>query len=367
MAGGGTGGHLFPAIAVARQFLRENPENRILFCGTGRPMELKIVSQAGFSHRKISAEGFKGVGLKGRILSLLKIFAGIWESLGIIREFSPDVVVGVGGYAAVPMVMAARIRKIPIVLHEQNRVPGIANRYLSFLADRICVSFPGTQEKGFPTALRHSGKICLTGNPVRQEIVDSANTEPEDLNNPFTVLVIGGSQGARSINRAMIEAALWLKPAERYFIIHQTGPLDGESVERAYRDQYLACEVRPFFTDMARCYCRADLLICRAGASTVAEITAAGKAALFIPFPYAADDHQTVNAQSLVEAGAGDMITENKLSGRFLAQKMAYYSSRPEELRRMSRNAKKLGRTDAAKRIVAAVYQVLDSKSGQHS
>ncbi len=351
IAGGGTGGHLFPGIAIANAFMEKNAQNRILFAGTGKSVETAIVAEAGFPHRKVTAGGLKGQRLTARIRSLLKLPAGIYESVRIIREFRPHLVIGVGGYSSGPVVMAARLLGVKIVLHEQNRIPGIANRVLSLFADRVCVSFPDSAKKGFPASVMASGRIRVTGNPVRREILRMEEKESGNPDKVFTVLITGGSQGAHRINTAMTEAVRHLKELQRFHLVHQTGPQDESAVRQAYADAGISFEVRPFFTDMPVRYRDADLIICRAGASTVAEIAAMGKPAVFIPFPYAADDHQTMNARSLVQAGAADMIAQKDLDAQKLAQKIEYYADHPELLKKMAEKAKKFGKTDAAEQI----------------
>ncbi|MGE0084620.1 MAG: undecaprenyldiphospho-muramoylpentapeptide beta-N-acetylglucosaminyltransferase [Desulfococcaceae bacterium] len=362
IAGGGTGGHLFPGIAIANAFMERDAQNRILFAGTGKSVEMTIVAQAGFPHRKITAEGLKARGLTAQIRSLLKLPLGIWESVRMIREFRPHMVIGVGGYSSGPVVLAARLLGVKIVLHEQNRVPGITNRVLSFFADRVCASFPPSGEKGFPASVMASGRIRVTGNPVRKEILLIGGKKSESQNKFFTVFITGGSQGAHRINTVMTEAVHHLKNPQEFCFVHQTGPQDESAVRQTYYDAGISFEVRPFFTDMPIRYRNADLIICRAGASTVAEITAMGKPAVFIPFPHAADDHQTMNAHALVRAGAAEMIAEKDLDARKFAEKIAYFADHPEMLKKMAGKAKIFGKPDAAEQIADVCCSIL----GQH-
>lgn len=360
IAGGGTGGHLFPGIAIAHAFMEKNAQNRILFAGTGKNVETAIVSRAGFPHRKITAEGLKGRGLNAQIRSLLKLPVGIWESVRMIREFRPHLVIGVGGYSSGPVVLAAWLLGVKTVLHEQNRIPGIANRVLSLFADCVCVSFPPSGEKGFPASVLTSGRICVTGNPVRGKILQIGEKESENPDDVFTVLITGGSQGAHRINMTMTEAVHHLKEPQKFRMVHQTGSQDESAVRQAYGDAGIASEVRSFFTDMPLQYRDADLILCRAGASTVAEIAAMGKPAIFIPFPHAADDHQTKNARALVQAGAADMIPEKELEARKLAEKIEYYAAHPELLKKMAEKAKKFGKPDAAAHIAEICFSLFD-------
>lgn len=361
IAGGGTGGHLFPGIAVAQEFMARNPQNRILFVGTGKPFELSVISEAGFAHKRITAEGIKRRGLLNQAVAILKIPKGIIESAKILKRFGPNIVVGVGSYAAGPLAMAAYLLKIKIVLHEQNLLPGITNRILSRLANRVYVSFNDTAK------VLNSRKTHFTGNPVRKEILQSI-VEQKDIRKadskkrkPFTVLVIGGSQGAHSINMAFMEALEHIKNKDNFFFVHQTGTRDEKIVQRAYRKHSTPCEVRSFFKDMARQYQQADLVICRAGATTVAEITAIGKSVIFIPFPFAADNHQVLNARALEKAGAAEVILEENLSGKTVVERIDYYFSNPERLQHMAFRARRFGRPDAAADIVDDCYDLVSS------
>ena len=255
--------------------------------------------------------------------------------------------------------MGARLLGIKIVLHEQNILPGITNRILSRFADRIYVSFAETIMGAAPK------KIRFTGNPVRKEIVHCAETlKNNDIKAPekekkFTILILGGSQGAHSINMAFLEALEYLENSENIFFVHQTGAPDEAQVKRGYDEHGIENDTRAFFKDVARRYQSADLIICRAGATTVAEIKAIGKGVIFIPFPFAADNHQVLNARSLEKAGAADMILEKDLSGKVLAERINYYVQRPEALQQMALRSSDLGRVDAAAMIVDDCYELL--------
>lgn len=364
IGGGGTGGHLFPGIAIAQEFLDRNPESSILFVGTGRAFEISILAETGFRHQRITAEGLKGRGIWNQIVSISKIPKGVFESIRILKGFKPDLVIGVGGYAAGPLVMGAWFLKIKVVLHEQNILPGITNRILSHFADRIYVSFQETQSGLNPK------KVQVTGNPVRKEILQCARgknkTRVRDSRQKtlFTIFVIGGSQGAHSINTAVLDAINYIENKENFFFIHQTGARDETQVKRTYAQNGIQCEVQAFFRDMGVKYQNADLIICRAGATTVAEIKAVGKGTIFIPFPFAADNHQVLNAQSLVDAGAAEMILEKNLSGKVLAERINAYASRPEVLDRMASRAGDLGGLNAAAVIVDDCYELVKSAHG---
>lgn len=363
IAGGGTGGHLFPGIAMAREFAARNSATRVVFVSTGNPMERSVLSKADLELRCVTAAGIKGRGLWNQLLSVLKIPKGILESMRILKDFSPDLTIGLGSYSAGPVVIGAWLRRIPIVIHEQNILPGITNRILARFAKRIYISFKNTQSSF------DSRKIRWTGNPVRRELLEysapPAAGEKEDPGNGlFTVLIIGGSQGAHRINTALIEALEHLPKKDRLHFVHQTGAADEEQVAEAYRRHNTRGTVRSFFDNMAELYARADLLICRAGATTIAEITALGKAAIFIPFPYAADNHQVLNAGSLSEQGAAEMIIEKDLTGPILGEKIAYYSAHREALDNMAAKAGRFGHPDAAGNIVDDCYGLVDSMRG---
>jgi UDP-N-acetylglucosamine--N-acetylmuramyl-(pentapeptide) pyrophosphoryl-undecaprenol N-acetylglucosamine transferase len=359
IAGGGTGGHLFPGIAIAQEFMARNPNNRVLFVGTGKPFETTALSKADFAHKRITSEGIKGRGLGNQTRSILKIPKGILESVMILKRFRPDLVFGVGGYSAGPLAAAAWLLGTKIVLHEQNIFPGITNRILSRLADRVYVSFDD-----IPTGIRPK-KVLYTGNPVRREILQypknqkGLEIDESEQKRYFVILILGGSQGAHSINMAILEAIETITDKDKFFFIHQTGLNDETRVKNAYERYGMSCRVQAFFNDMDRQYQKADLVICRAGATTVAEIKAIGKGAIFIPYPFAADNHQVLNARSLEKTGAAEMILEKDLNGKALAERINFYASNPDTLRQMASRAKDLCRTDAAAVIVDDCYKLV--------
>ncbi len=356
IAGGGTGGHLFPGVAIAEEFLRRNGNSRVLFIGTERGLEARVLKDSGFELRTIDIEGVKGRGLRA-VVALFKIPWSIVQSFRIIRSYSPDLVVGVGGYASGPAVVAAYLMGIPTVIAEQNAIPGVTNRILARFARRVFTNFAASL-KWFPPE-----KTLITGNPIRAGFVERCGSR--EKSDRFTVMVFGGSQGAHRVNEAVIEAIPRLADMQdRLRFIHQTGAKDASVVERAYREGGVEAQVFPFIHDMASAFRSADLLICRAGATSIAEITACGKAAVFIPFPYAVNDHQTGNAKVLVEAGAAEMVEERKLDGARLADTIRRLSSDPERIRRMEEQSRKLGNPRAATDIVDACSEML---KGIHS
>jgi UDP-N-acetylglucosamine--N-acetylmuramyl-(pentapeptide) pyrophosphoryl-undecaprenol N-acetylglucosamine transferase len=347
LTGGGTGGHLFPGVAICRELAARFPETEIMFIGTGRPLERKVIAAAGYHHALITVKGFKGMGPVRKLMALSVLPGSVLKAAAILWGFKPRIVIGVGGYAAGPVCLAAYLLRIPICLQEQNLLPGITNRMLAGLARRIYVAFED-QAARFP-----AGKVRLTGNPVREEIRRLAGTpHPKRPTTPFTVLIVGGSQGAHGINTAVAEMLACACGQNSIRFIHQTGSEDLGRMRQAYQAANLKADVRAFFDDMDQQYRLADLIVCRAGASTVAELTCVGKPAIFIPFPHATDNHQEFNARILVEKGAGDMIREAELSGVILWERICHYRAQPEVLKRMAANARALGRPEAVSAIV---------------
>jgi len=340
IAGGGTGGHLFPGIAIAEAFR----DSEILFVGTGNPMEVSTLSKKGFDHMGIVAEGFKGRGLWRQIRSLFKIPFGVWQALRVIWRFDPDIIIGLGAYASGPVALAARLTGKKIVIHEQNILPGLTNRILGRFADRIFISFPDN------LGIFRSSRTVITGNPVRRELL--AHKLDGKANGQFTVLVLGGSQGAHAVNCAVVETLDRLKKPAEITFIHQTGTKDAAWVSDAYERRDIKATVETFFVDMAGPYSSADLVICRAGATTVSELMALGKPAIFIPFPFAANNHQELNARYVADAGGAEVILEKDLNGAVLADRLDHYASHPESLQDMAKRILSLARPDAADVIV---------------
>ncbi len=361
IAGGGTGGHLFPGIAIAQEIMARNPKNKVLFVSSGTPFEKNILSKVGLRHIAISSGGIKQLGFRQKIKSAIKIPKGIFQSIFILKKFKPSIVVGVGSYSSGPVVIGAWLMRTTVVLHEQNTIPGVTNRILSDVAKRIYISFEETKEYLNPK------KVYFTGNPVRKEFFEhaalTASSQTRDSfhkQERFTILILGGSQGAHALNEAIIEALTHLKEKHHYFFIHQTGLQDESTVKNVYQSMGIPSEVKAFFDDMAQQYKRADLVICRAGATTIAEITAMGKSAIFIPYPFAADNHQASNAKALANAGASEMILQKDLCFKLLARRMEHYASHPDALSLMAAKAKQMGRPEAAKSIVDDCFTFLN-------
>ena len=340
LAGGGTGGHVIPALAIAQQ-LKSSYNAELLFIGTPRGMENRLVPAAGFQLRLVQVGALKNVSLMTRLRTVFDLPLAILKSSSMLSEFSPDVVIGVGGYASGPAMAAAILRGVPTIAFEPNVVPGFANRLVASRVSMAAVQFEQTG--------RFFRKFQVTGVPVRPAFFE---IPAKPFGPTPTLLVFGGSQGAHAINQAVIDALPALRekvPGLR--IIHQTGEKDFKDAEAAYQIAQFDAEVAPFITDMPGGFARADLLICRSGASTVGEVAAAGKPAIFVPFPRAADDHQKVNAKALVDAGAAAMLEESKLSAASLADTAAKLFADRAQLERMGEVAKALAHPNAAQDV----------------
>jgi UDP-N-acetylglucosamine--N-acetylmuramyl-(pentapeptide) pyrophosphoryl-undecaprenol N-acetylglucosamine transferase len=358
IAGGGTGGHIFPGIAVAMEVLKRYPGSDILFITGGRQIENELLQNTGIKRVAITVEGIKGRGLAKTIKATLKLPYGFFQSLSIIKRFSPDIVLGVGGYTAGPVCLAAKLLRIKTVIHEQNSYPGVTNRLLSRFVDRVFLSFKGSK-------IYFSGdKIFITGNPIRSEFLTGEEGLKRDSRR-FAILVTGGSQGASAINDAFIAALKRIKEMGLDpLITHQTGQADFENVVRQYKDKGLEGDIKPFIKDIAGAYRQADIVIGRAGAGTVFELAALGKPSILIPFPYAADDHQTTNARMLADAGGAMMINQRDLDPERLADVLIGFMKDKSSLEGMSKQARKAAMPDAAKLIVDKMEEMVGMKIG---
>jgi len=346
IAGGGTGGHVIPALAIAQQ-LKKQFAAEVLFIGTARGIETRLVPQAGFPLELIKVGGLKNVSLMTRAKTMFDLPRALWVSGRMLTDFNPDVVIGVGGYASGPAMFAAIRRRIPTLAFEPNVVPGFANRLVARWVSAAAVHFEETCEY-FP-------HCRVTGVPVREPFFQI----PAKAAGPPTLLVFGGSQGARAINQAMIESLPGLRDRiPGIQIIHQTGQRDFDHVQAAYQKSGISSEVHKFIDDMPGTFARADLLVCRSGASTVAEITAAGKPAIFVPFPQAADDHQNVNARALERVGAAVVVEESNLGAAYMVDTIAAVLADPNRLHGMSAAAKSLAHPKALEEIAEMVKQL---------
>ncbi len=358
IAGGGTGGHLFPGIALAREFERQRPGSRIVFVGSERGLEKRIVPQEGYELRLIPIGGLVGQGISRKLQTVLRMPSSLWRSYRILREDRPDLVIGVGGYASGPVMAMAALLGYPRVLVEPNAVPGLTNRLLGPWVHRIYLAFEETR-RSFGRGRAHRA-MRIYGNPVRREIAHGGSSVGRGPKQ--TLLVMGGSQGARAVNLAMGEALTALerlRPNIR--IIHQTGETDAVWVRERYERYRYDAVATPFLTTVAEAYRAADLVVCRAGATTVAELASCGLPAVLIPFPHATHDHQEKNARALAEAGAAEVILERDLTGERLARLIADLLTEPERLARMAARSRALGRPEAAERIVTDCLDLVDS------
>ncbi len=343
IAGGGTGGHVIPGLAIAQE-LKSTYHGEVLFVGTARGIENRLVPAAGFPLKLVKVGALKNVSAATRLKTMFDLPRAVWESRRILAEFRPDVVIGVGGYASGPAMVAAILRRIPTLAFEPNVVPGFANRVVGRFVSEAAVHFAET-EKYF--------RGCrVTGVPVRPAFFD-VRTSRQDHSNP-TLLVFGGSQGAHAINRAVLDsAALFRARIPNLHVIHQTGERDYDDARAIYAHSNPEAEVHRFIDDMPAFFARADLLLCRSGASTVAEVAAAGKPAIFVPFPRAADDHQKRNAETLERSGAALMLEESKLTPENLVETVSSLLSDPARLTNMGASARSLAHPNAARDIVA--------------
>jgi UDP-N-acetylglucosamine--N-acetylmuramyl-(pentapeptide) pyrophosphoryl-undecaprenol N-acetylglucosamine transferase len=343
LAGGGTGGHVIPALAIANE-LKKNYGAELLFIGTARGMENRLVPAAGYPLQLVRVGALKNVSLMIRAKTAFDLPRAVWDAGRMLNEFAPDVVIGVGGYASGPAMLSALMKHIPTLAFEPNFVPGFANRMVAHFVSGAAVHFEETAQ--------YFRRAEVTGVPVRQAFFEI----PEKRSGTPTLLVFGGSQGAHAINEAMIRCLPELtRQAAGIHIIHQTGERDYDRVRAAYEalapKSLDSAEVSKFIEDMPAAFARAGLLVCRSGASTVAEITAAGKPAIFVPFPRAADDHQRVNAEALARSGAAVVVEESKLDGVWLAETIAALLGDPPRLRQMSESARRLAHPHAARDI----------------
>ena len=358
IAGGGTGGHLFPAIAVARELERSMRDVHCTFVGTVRGIESKIIPREGYDIRFIRSEGLVGRGVFSTLRSFMKIPFSMIDAKAILKEVAPDIVLGVGGYSSGPVVLCASLMGIPSIIHEQNTLPGLANKILGRFVDTVAVTYHESMGI-FP---RH--KTFLTGNPVRAEIMEGDRERGYKTfsldRNRFTIFVFGGSRGAHQINNAVAEALTDFESLkDNIQFLHQTGDRDFDLVREVYRNKGFKGTVIPFAYEMADAYAAADLIISRAGATTLAELTACGKAAILVPYPYAAGNHQEINARKLWDIGAAQMILHRDLNGKSLSDLIKHFLEDPDAISVMERTSKSIGSRDATKKIIELMVGLL--------
>lgn len=347
ISGGGTGGHVFPAISVAEQILDRDPENEVLFVGTKKGLENKLVKYRGFEIKHISSGGVVGKGIISKLSGALCAGVGVFESASVIRAFKPDFVLGSGGYVSGPVVLSASLMGIPTGVCEQNSVPGVTNRILGRFVKKVFTAFEGS-EKYFS-----KNKIVVTGNPIRKDILEHSGAA---RNHKLTCLVFGGSQGAQRLNRSVPEALL-MTGLKDLHVIHQTGASNLEEVRDFYKSNNISAEVLTFIDDMAGAYAGSDFVIGRAGAGTVAEVTALGKPSLLIPFPYATHDHQMGNARSLEKEGAAIVLADEDAEPQAIAKALGILKD-TDRLKEMGGKARQLGKPLAASQIVDEIYKL---------
>lgn len=346
IAGGGTGGHVIPAIAIARE-LQAQFQAQVTFVGTARGIETKLVPAAGFPLQLVKVGKLKNVGLGERLRTSFHLPKAIWAASRMIAEFRPTVVIGVGGYASGPAMLAALLRGVPTMAFEPNYVPGFANKAVARLVSAAAVHFQETA--------RYFRNAHVTGVPIRKEFA-ALSQSPSSVP---TLLVTGGSQGAHALNEAVCMALPLLKQGLPAFkVIHQTGQKDLDAVRQAYLAAGVDGEVSAFIDDMPSAFAPASVILCRAGASTVGEITAAGKVAVFVPFPQAADDHQRRNAEAVVNADAALLIPQSELTAQRLHDALVPLLADPARLQRMSANARRLAHPEAAAEIAKLAYSI---------
>ncbi|MFM8331716.1 MAG: undecaprenyldiphospho-muramoylpentapeptide beta-N-acetylglucosaminyltransferase [Candidatus Methylumidiphilus sp.] len=337
---GGTGGHIFPALAVAEELRAQGCE--LHWMGTRAGLEARLVPQAGIAIDWLAVAGFRGKGLRPKLLAPFKLLLACWQAGGILRRFRPDVVLGMGGFVAGPGGLMARLLGIPLVIHEQNRIPGTTNRLLVKCARHVLEAFPGSFAP-------QAGAVCV-GNPLRRAIADAAGQDkPANPGTAFKLLVIGGSLGAKVLNET-VPAALALVGGA-LSVRHQTGAaMQAETAER-YLHLGIDAQVSAFIEDMAEAYQWADMVVCRAGAMTVSELAAVGLPALLVPYPHAIDDHQTANARFFAQAGAAVLLAQSELTPHTLSEALKALIHNPERLAAMSATARGLAKPDAAGRV----------------
>lgn len=347
IAGGGTGGHLFPGIALAEEVVTRHPANEVVFVGTEKGLEARVVPREGYPLELVKVQGLKGKGLLGLIKGLLALPLAFLASFRILSRQKPDVVVGVGGYASGPVVLAAWLMGIPTAIQEQNALPGLTNKVLGRIVKVVFTSFEEARNH-FPEA-----KVQMIGNPIRKKLMDNY-LRSSAAHERFSVLVFGGSLGARGLNSRVLDALDSLGDVkDQLAIVHQTGKLDLENVKKGYADKGFSdvAQVVEFIDDMSSAYAKADLVICRAGATSLAELTVCKKPSILVPFPHATDNHQEVNARALVDAGAAVMFRESELTGQKLAEALRGLMTDPAKLKQMAKKAGILGRPAAAKEL----------------
>jgi UDP-N-acetylglucosamine--N-acetylmuramyl-(pentapeptide) pyrophosphoryl-undecaprenol N-acetylglucosamine transferase len=348
IAGGGTGGHLFPGVAIAEELRAREPDAEVLFVGTRRGIEARVLPELGWPLEFIEVSGLKTVGALGALRGLVRLPRALWQARRIVRRFTPDAVIGVGGYASGPVVLAARLRGVPTAICEQNSIPGLTNKLLGRVVRAVFLSFDESRRFFKPK------KVRMTGNPVRPALVAGLRTERSVRNSaePVHVLVSGGSQGAVAVNELASGALIALAKELQLAIVHQTGEKDRDATAARYATAGVAAECHAFIKDMASAYRAADVVIGRSGATTVAELAIAGTPAVFIPFPFAADNHQELNAREMAAKGAALMFRQADLTSDNLADALRPLLADPARRAAMSDAMRALARPGAGAAVI---------------
>jgi len=346
---GGTGGHVFPALAAAEEMVRLGL--RVQWLGTARGIEADLVPRAGIPLHYVHVSGVRGKGWKSKIVAPFQIARALWESLRLLKKLKPECVLGMGGFVSGPGGLAAWLLRTPLVIHEQNAIAGTTNRLLGVVAGRVLSGYPNAFD-GVETR--------VIGNPVRKSISQLPTPEQRwaQRTGPMRVLVLGGSLGAKPINEILPAAVAAMPAALRPEIFHQAGRVHAGEVTAAYKELGIEARVEPFVEDMAAAYAWADLVVCRAGALTIAELAAAGVGAILIPLPHAIDDHQTANARWLTERHAGVLLRQDEMTPEKLAQQLSELAAQPQELLAWARAARALAKPDAAEQVVQSCLEV---------
>ncbi len=362
IAGGGTGGHLFPGLAVAEELRNRDASTEVIFVGTEFGIEARVVPREGYPLKFLRAEGLVGVSTAKKIKAIAKMFFSVIDSYRIIKTVNPDMVIGAGGYASGAIVFLAFLMSIPTMILEQNSVPGLTNKILGKFVNTVCLTY----QESIPFFPKE--KTFLTGNPIRTYILKGSteagyrlfSLEPQ----LFTIFVFGGSSGARSINTALVEALNYLHDLkDKIQFLHQTGLKDYEKIREAYRMAGFKGTIAPFIYQMGEAYAVADVVVSRAGATTLAELTAIGKPAILVPYPFAAGNHQELNARKLREIGAAKVILDHELKGEALADTVREMYMNRAIRTDMQRNSRSVGRPEACAKVVDIAMSLIKQSS----
>lgn len=364
VTGGGTGGHIYPALAIAQGLLKKYPQAEVLYVGRAGGLEEELAPKAGIPFYPLPLTGLKRHLSLQNLVALYQAARGLWLARKVLSQFRPQVVIGTGGYVCGPVILAAVLLGIPTLIHEQNALPGLTNRLLSPLVSRVALTFAEAQNH-----LSRKARVAVTGLPVREEVLSWRRDEarramgiPQDA---LLILSFGGSQGARTINEAMVQVLKEFQGQKGTYFLHITGPGQYEGfLEHAVKAGLRVAQngniiLVPYLYEMPRALAAADLAICRAGAATLAELTAAGLPAILIPYPHAAGNHQEHNARVLEKAGAALIVLDQQLTGELLVKILKNLLSQPEKLKAMSQASRRLGRPQALESILELVEELL--------